>query len=387
MFAIARFVMRGGTMHNAYMAYGGTSFGRTVGGPQIVTSYDYDVAINEYGLPNPSKFPQMAALHAWLAHAAPFVLAANEIPPMQILGFEQQGYAYLDASDAGVVFLANLANQDATVSFPVAGAPTNFTLPRWSASLMDAQSGKVLFNTATGPFVSPPSQRRRRLGNGGLDQRPAPEDKLVQKSRVGAGSPAAVAHNSDAHFDLHYLCLPDVFGVGTNASRILSSTGPLPQIATTQDRSDYLFYAFNTSLTADDLSAGFVDLNLTNVGDYMVFRMLQVESVSADLVLQTGMDVAALRFDLTKGGPWLPAPVEVLVMSQTMGLKNYAAHLESRCEPTAERADQVCNAHSLSNCLFRHRVRLHSQLQRGVGWRQCARRSVAAGGRSGGRAV
>ncbi len=33
---------------NYYMAFGGTTFGRSVGGPLIVTSYDYDVQINEF---------------------------------------------------------------------------------------------------------------------------------------------------------------------------------------------------------------------------------------------------------------------------------------------------------------------------------------------------
>lgn len=60
LYSISSWIMYGGTMHNYYMLYGGTNYGRWVGGPNIITSYDYDVdvAINEYGLPNSKKYNQ-----------------------------------------------------------------------------------------------------------------------------------------------------------------------------------------------------------------------------------------------------------------------------------------------------------------------------------------
>jgi hypothetical protein len=44
---------------NYYMWHGGTNFGRWVGGPFIITSYDYDVMLDEYGLPNQPKYSHL----------------------------------------------------------------------------------------------------------------------------------------------------------------------------------------------------------------------------------------------------------------------------------------------------------------------------------------
>ena len=44
-FDVARWVAKGGSYMTYYMAFGGTSFARSVGGPLIVTSYDYDVQV------------------------------------------------------------------------------------------------------------------------------------------------------------------------------------------------------------------------------------------------------------------------------------------------------------------------------------------------------
>ena len=46
-----------------------------VGGPFIVTSYDYDVALDEYGLPNEPKYSHLAALHSVLHQYADLILS------------------------------------------------------------------------------------------------------------------------------------------------------------------------------------------------------------------------------------------------------------------------------------------------------------------------
>lgn len=45
-YAVARWYAVGGTLQNYYMWHGGTTFGRWVGGPWIITSYDYNVALD-----------------------------------------------------------------------------------------------------------------------------------------------------------------------------------------------------------------------------------------------------------------------------------------------------------------------------------------------------
>nr|KYP48422.1 Beta-galactosidase 3 [Cajanus cajan] len=62
-FAVARFIIRGGSFVNYYMYHGGTNFGRTAGGPFIATSYDYDAPVDEYGLIRQPKYGHLKELH------------------------------------------------------------------------------------------------------------------------------------------------------------------------------------------------------------------------------------------------------------------------------------------------------------------------------------
>lgn len=50
--------------------HGGSNFGRTVGGPNIVTSYDYDGALDEFGIPHNPKYQHLAFMHYALAEYA-----------------------------------------------------------------------------------------------------------------------------------------------------------------------------------------------------------------------------------------------------------------------------------------------------------------------------
>ena len=47
-----------------------------VGGPFIITSYDYDVALDEYGLPNEPKYSHFSALHNVLHQYADSILSS-----------------------------------------------------------------------------------------------------------------------------------------------------------------------------------------------------------------------------------------------------------------------------------------------------------------------
>ncbi|GMH01185.1 hypothetical protein Nepgr_003024 [Nepenthes gracilis] len=48
-FAVTRFIQKGGSFINYYMYHGGTTSGRTAGGPFIATGYGYDAPLDEYG--------------------------------------------------------------------------------------------------------------------------------------------------------------------------------------------------------------------------------------------------------------------------------------------------------------------------------------------------
>ena len=60
---------------NYYMLFGGTTFGRQGGGPLIITSYDYDVQINEYVMRAEPKFSLTTKLHTILLEASDVLLS------------------------------------------------------------------------------------------------------------------------------------------------------------------------------------------------------------------------------------------------------------------------------------------------------------------------
>ncbi|XP_074580440.1 beta-galactosidase 15-like [Curcuma longa] len=63
-YAVAYFFASGGTYQNYYMYHGGTNFGRTSGGPFLVTSYDYDAPLDEYGNIKQPKWGHLKKLHS-----------------------------------------------------------------------------------------------------------------------------------------------------------------------------------------------------------------------------------------------------------------------------------------------------------------------------------
>ncbi|GKC85730.1 beta-galactosidase 9-like protein [Tanacetum coccineum] len=57
--------------------FGGTNFGRTSGGPNYVTSYDYDALVDEYGLLSQPKYGDLKDLHAVIKLCDPTLFAAH----------------------------------------------------------------------------------------------------------------------------------------------------------------------------------------------------------------------------------------------------------------------------------------------------------------------
>eukprot|EP01124_Arcella_intermedia_P029327 TRINITY_DN6168_c0_g1_i6.p1 TRINITY_DN6168_c0_g1~~TRINITY_DN6168_c0_g1_i6.p1 ORF type:complete len:716 (-),score=82.12 TRINITY_DN6168_c0_g1_i6:60-2207(-) len=148
-FSVARWVSRGGSLMTYYMWHGGTNFGRTSGGPLIVTSYDYDGSIDEYGNIKNPKYTHLQNLHLTLKQYAP-VLMAN--PPDD--GVLIQNNVYLSVygkvgSPDCVAFLGNIGKGDESVSWN----GKSYMVPGWSVSVLGGCNGKVTYNTATLPAV------------------------------------------------------------------------------------------------------------------------------------------------------------------------------------------------------------------------------------------
>ena len=155
-FAVARWYARGGSFSNYYMAFGGTTFGRQVGGPLIVTSYDYDVQINEFGMRAEPKFSLLAALHTALHAVAPILLSHDTVPVSVALNANCDTITYDDSrysSELGcVAFLSNVGTE-VSCSFDVFGVSVE--VPPWSVSVVTRAcattpgEAQVVLNTRT----------------------------------------------------------------------------------------------------------------------------------------------------------------------------------------------------------------------------------------------
>jgi hypothetical protein len=221
-FAVARWYARGGTFSNYYMAFGGTTFGRQVGGPEIITSYDYDVQINEYGLRAEPKFSLLARLHEALVRTAPVILSHDSIPASVPLpsNSDCDSITYDDRahqSELGcVAFLSNVGTS-AACTFDVYGVSVE--VAPWSVSVVvracatTAGSAQVLLNTHTSAADMP-------------------------KNKVGT---QLLASLDQAAFQSWSEPIP-----ATHSAPVLS-VHPPDQLALTQDASDYLWISSTLS--------------------------------------------------------------------------------------------------------------------------------------------
>ncbi|KAM7486073.1 hypothetical protein LguiA_002082 [Lonicera macranthoides] len=155
-FAVARFFQRGGSFQNYYMYFGGTNFGRTSGGPNYITSYDYDAPLDEYGLLSQPKWGHLKDLHAAIKLCEASLVAVDS-PQYVKLGPMQEAHLYrgnvqsrsptstLSGNESRCsAFLANIdEHKAATVKF----LGQVYTLPPWSVSILP-DCKNTAYNTA-----------------------------------------------------------------------------------------------------------------------------------------------------------------------------------------------------------------------------------------------
>ncbi|KAL9162131.1 hypothetical protein ABFS82_07G069100 [Erythranthe guttata] len=298
-FAVARFFQRGGSFQNYYMYFGGTNFGRTSGGPNYITSYDYDAPIDEYGLLRQPKWGHLKDLHAAIKLCEPALVAVDS-PQYIKLGPKQEAYVYSDNGSKCSAFLANIDEHNSvTVNF----RKHAYTLPPWSVSILP-DCKNVAFNTAKiGAQTS--------VKTVGLDAasylNPAPL-KLMAPYEVDY-----ISKNWN-HFK-------EPIGVWSDSN--FTYQGILEHLNVTKDQSDYLWYTTRIYISNEDIS--FWEQNKAS-------PVLTIDSMR-DLVyiFVNG------QFTGSAKGKWVKVsqPVklikgynDVTLLSQTVGLQNYGAFLE-----------------------------------------------------------
>eukprot|EP01113_Clastostelium_recurvatum_P016377 TRINITY_DN1935_c0_g1_i2.p1 TRINITY_DN1935_c0_g1~~TRINITY_DN1935_c0_g1_i2.p1 ORF type:complete len:730 (-),score=170.45 TRINITY_DN1935_c0_g1_i2:65-2254(-) len=278
MFSIARWVARGGTHFNYYMWHGGTTFGRWTGGPFIITSYDYDVALDEFGLPHNPKYTRSAQMHAVL-HKFEDQLLNNNPPSPVSLGNNLEAHVYGQGSSA-LVFLSNIDSKNVgKVSFQGA----TYTLQPWSVQIVVNQ--KVIYDTSSLSMVET-SYKNTSLARG----RYHVSDSVPFAPSIGFWSEPT-----------------GVWGEGVTADR------PLEQLSVTNDTSDYLWYTQKITVPS-----GGAALSLSNTND--------IGWVFVDGKFIGGNRGSGVHVNIPSS---MAGPRTLQILTVTVGLVNYGLHMEA----------------------------------------------------------
>ncbi|KAG2673872.1 hypothetical protein I3760_13G109500 [Carya illinoinensis] len=212
-FAVARFFQLGGTFQNYYMYHGGTNFGRTSGGPFISTSYDYDAPIDEYGILRQPKWGHLKDVHKAVKLCEEALVGTD--PTVTSLGQNLEAAVYKTGSVCAA-FLANVGTQsDATVNFN----GNSYSLPAWSVSILPDCKNVALNTAKINSATMIPSFSHQSL-KGNIDSSEA----------LGSG--------------WSWINEP----VGISKDDAFVKLGPLEQINTTADKSDYLWYSLGIEI-------------------------------------------------------------------------------------------------------------------------------------------
>ncbi|OVA11464.1 Glycoside hydrolase [Macleaya cordata] len=216
-FAVARFFQNGGVLQSYYMYHGGTNFGRTSGGPYIVTSYDYNAPLDEYGNLNQPKWGHLKQLHAVLKSSEKIITNAKSNVTTYRNGVALSKYV---AGNDKVCFLSNEnKTNDANVDL---GSDGKFFVPAWSVSIL-ADCNKEIYNTA----------------------------KVNTQTSVMVKKPNQ-AENEPSQLSWSWMAEPmkDIYrGKGTFTANQL-----LEQKSTTVDTSDYLWYMTSVNIGTNERS-------------------------------------------------------------------------------------------------------------------------------------
>ena len=148
-YSITQYVAYGAAMHNIYMIYGGTNYGR-VAGRQHTTTYSFDPPILEIGIPNNNHFNHLKNLLNTINYYVPALLSAGDNLP-SLVNITTKGVVSVTYSSStnisaqSVIFLIN--NNDKLDQI-VKLEDHFYTISAWSALIIDGHSKNVVFNSS-----------------------------------------------------------------------------------------------------------------------------------------------------------------------------------------------------------------------------------------------
>ena len=246
-FEIAYWYAAGGVYMNHYMYHGGTNFGRTVGGPDIATTYDYDGNLDEYGVPREPKYTHMANLYAVLANYGHVLLAHNHSKPEGFANGWVSAYAYGNPGDD--VFIGFLQNGHSTQNFSIPVWNANITVGNFSVQVLVSEKGgplKLVYDTSALPA---------------LPFTIIPAAEPVEYYHPSEVSLPRVTASSMAWFE-------EPVGIWSGAG--ITHDGPLEQLDATQYTTIYFWLTTSTWIYSEDVKLG-VNFTLSDAGDHEMF--------------------------------------------------------------------------------------------------------------------
>eukprot|EP00520_Triparma_pacifica_P009069 CAMPEP_0118647164 /NCGR_PEP_ID=MMETSP0785-20121206/8461_1 /TAXON_ID=91992 /ORGANISM="Bolidomonas pacifica, Strain CCMP 1866" /LENGTH=754 /DNA_ID=CAMNT_0006539241 /DNA_START=34 /DNA_END=2298 /DNA_ORIENTATION=+ len=300
-FSVARWFAKGGSFMNYYMTFGGTSFGRKVGGPNIITSYDYDVAINEYGYRAEPKFSLLTMLHEAIYSVQDVMFAMEPVSTNNGTNCEIQSYY---TEDKCVQFLSNIGSDGNECEFH-----GEFKVPSWSTSIV--------------------------VGKANNGQCSGLEEIYGTKTSLGeAEVPNKVAYSNAEDIKVGELAVKSTVTVPTSkdgpSDTVFLSDSPIEQLALTDDKTDYLWYTFSYNSPADSQNS-VLEFEFATAGGVgiMVFvdgELKKTERAVSDSTSQ--LEDANYAAHVSIEIPLKEGANDISVLSSSMGLKNYGPYLE-----------------------------------------------------------
>ena len=244
-YSVLRWFAKGGSFMNYYMAFGGTNFGRSVGGPSIVTSYDYDVATNEYGLRSEPKYSLLKQMHSAIYAIQQVVFETSHIPVGVLLNNSTTCESHSWKSGAScATFLSNSGNTECTFG-------TTKTVPAWSVSILSGTSGSgcETFDELEETFNSKKAISMSTMPSNKISATPIPT--IINKM----GKSLQEKIPSSGRLSTHFSHMTPVMYIVSNL--------PKEQLDVTQDKTDYLWYSTNVEVFGSDTNSSKDTANLS----------------------------------------------------------------------------------------------------------------------------
>ena len=320
-FSVARWIAKGGTYMNYYMAFGGTSFGRHVGGPSIITSYDYDVQINEYAQRAEPKFSLLQRLHSIIKEYSAVLL--DQMPPNAepLEGStECETHFYGNTTSFENMFIVFLSNWGSSLSCTFHVAHQDFEVPPWSVSILQGKpdSSVSVFNTKT--YVNEITPNIRKFT-------PIDSTKL---DLIGSKRELIPTTCSDVHH--------------ISSSRCILAPQPLEQLSVTKDSSDYLWYSTSIPFKAlspmeDGTYSVTVSFTSGGAGGEVFYAFIDSSMVANTIerhrarrrnsIYDPREDNVLIKLEiLLPQADNYPEYIPLSILSVSMGLQNYEPFLE-----------------------------------------------------------